>query len=50
MELKRDMYLCRKILLKIEEQYTDMALSNLQLENYNNLQIAYHCKILYKAR
>lgn len=47
--MKRDMDLCRKILFKIEEQYIDTALSNLELENYDNLQIAYHCKILNEA-
>ena len=47
--MKRDMDLCRKILFKIEELYIDTALLNLQLENYDNLQIAYHCKILYEA-
>ena len=49
LSLKRDMDLCRKILFKIEEQYIDTALSNLELENYDNLQIAYHCKILNEA-
>lgn len=44
------MDLCRKILFKIEELYIDTALLNLQLENYDNLQIAYHCKILNEAR
>lgn len=43
------MDLCRKILFKIEELYTDTILLNLQLENYDNLQIAYHCKILNEA-
>lgn len=43
------MDLCRKILFKIEELYIDTALLNLQLENYDNLQIAYHCKILNEA-
>lgn len=47
--MKRDMDLCRKILFKIEEQYTDTALINLELENYDNLKIAYHCKILNEA-
>lgn len=49
LSLKRDMDLCRKILFKIEEQYIDTALSNLELENYDNLQITYHCKILNEA-
>ena len=49
LSLKRDMDLCRKILFKIEEQYIDTALSNLELENYDNFQIAYHCKILNEA-
>lgn len=44
------MDLCKKILFKIEELYIDTALLNLQLENYDNLQIAYHCKILNEAR
>lgn len=43
------MDLCRKILFKIEELYIDTTLLNLQLENYDNLQIAYHCKILNEA-
>ena len=44
--MKKDMDLCRKILFKIEELYIDTALLNFQLEKYDNLQIAYHCKIL----
>ncbi len=47
--MKRDMELCRKILLAIEELYTDTPIYNLKIEGYSIEQIAYHCKILKDA-
>ena len=46
----RDMELCRKILLVIEEQYVDTAIFNLKVEGYSMKKIAYHCKLLYDAK
>lgn len=45
--MKKDMDLCRKILLKIEE--TGTAIYDLSVENYPKEQVAYHCKILHEA-
>ena len=47
--MKRDMELCRKILLAIEELYVDTPIHNLKIEGYSIEQIAYHCKILKNA-
>lgn len=47
--MKRDMELCRKILLSIEDQYMDVALYNLEIPQYSMEQVAYHCQILYEA-
>lgn len=47
--MKRNMDLCRKILLAIEEKYIDTPIYNLKIENYPVEQIAYHCKILHDA-
>lgn len=44
--MKRDMELCRKILFKIEEEYIDSAIMNLEISGYTTEQIAYHCKLL----
>lgn len=43
------MELIRKILLAIEEQYIDVALFDITVEDYNLTTIAYHCKILHDA-
>lgn len=43
--MKRDMDLCRLILLKIEES-TSFA-PNLKIEGYDDDTIAYHCKMMY---
>lgn len=43
------MELIRKILLAIEDQYVDVAISNLNIEGYDSKTVAYHCKILYDA-
>ena len=45
--MKKDMDLCRKLLLKIEE--TGTAIYDLSVENYPKEQVAYHCKILHEA-
>ena len=47
--MKRAMELCRKILFAIEEQYVDVAISNLKIENHSIEQVVYHCKILHEA-
>lgn len=46
--MKRDMELCRKILLEIEEQYVDESLY-LQIDGYTVEAIAYHCRLLHEA-
>jgi hypothetical protein len=48
--MKQDMDLIRKILLKIEEDYVDVALYNLQIEGYDLKTVAYHCKILHEGK
>ena len=48
--MRRDMELCRKILLVIEEQYVDTVIFNLKVEGYCMEKIAYHCKLLYDAK
>jgi len=45
--MKRDMELLRKILIAIEEQSDGTWIDNLQIDGYNDRQIAYHCKLLY---
>ena len=47
--MKRDMDLCRKIMLAIEDRYVDTAVSNLAVNGYSLEQVAYHCKILCEA-
>lgn len=47
--MKRDMDLCRKILLKIEETNTSTAIYDLSIDGYTKEQVAYHCKILHEA-
>lgn len=47
--MKRDMELCRKALLAIEDQYTDSSIVNLEVEGYDMATIAYHCGLLYDA-
>lgn len=47
--MKKDMDLIRKILLKIEEEYVDVALYNISIEGYDSKTIAYHSKILNDA-
>ena len=47
--MKRDMELVRKVLLYIEEQYTDVVLYNIEIKGYDFKTIAYHCKICYEA-
>lgn len=46
--MKRDMDLCRKILLKIEEEFVDVSLY-LEIEGYSAEEIAYHCRIMHEA-
>ena len=47
--MKRDMELVRLILLKIEEEYSSTAISNLNISGYDMETVAYHCKILNEA-
>lgn len=47
--MKRDMELCRKILMYIEDNYIDGVLFNISIEGYSFEQVAYHCKILFDA-
>ena len=47
--MKRDWDLCRKILLKIEDDYIDTAIMNLTIEKYSKEEVAYHCNIMYEA-
>lgn len=47
--MKRDMELCRKILFRIEEEYVDSVIMNLEIGGYTTEQIAYHCKLLDEA-
>lgn len=47
--MKRDWDLCRKILLKIEDDYIDTAIMNLTIEDYSMEKVAYHCNIMYEA-
>lgn len=46
--MKRDMDLCRKILLKIEKINTGTAIYDLPIAGYNK-QVAYHCQMLHEA-
>lgn len=48
--MKRDMDLIRKIMLRIEEEYTSTAIFNLKVDGYTMEQIAVHCKMMYEAR
>lgn len=47
--MKRDWDLCRKILLKIEDDYIDTDIVNLTVEKYSKEEVAYHCNIMYEA-
>ncbi|WP_182336207.1 DUF2513 domain-containing protein [Bifidobacterium pseudocatenulatum] len=47
--MKRDMELVHLILLKIEEEYSSTAISNLNISGYDMETVAYHCKILNEA-
>lgn len=47
--MKRDMDLCRKILLTIEKMHIDSPIVTLRIEGYDTSTIAYHCQILYDA-
>lgn len=44
------MELVRKILLKIEEDYVDVALYDIEIDGYDMKTVAYHCKILNDAK
>ncbi|WP_295155826.1 DUF2513 domain-containing protein [Selenomonas sp. AE3005] len=47
--MKRDMDLCRKILLTVEKMHIDSPIVTLRIEGYDTSTIAYHCQILYDA-
>jgi hypothetical protein len=36
-------------MLRIEDEYTDSALNNLKIEDYDLNTTAYHCKLLWEA-
>lgn len=45
--MKIDIDLCRKILIYIEKQYTEIE--NLEIDGYSMEEVAFHCKILKEA-
>jgi len=47
--MKRDMEVIRKVLLAIEEQFEDVAIYNLKVDDLGMKTIAYHCNLLYDA-
>ena len=47
--MKRDMDLCRKILVSVEEQATGNNVCYLQFEGYDKKKIEYHCNQLVRA-
>jgi hypothetical protein len=47
--MKRDMELIRKILLAIEAKYINVAIYNIEVEDFDFETIAYHCKIIHDA-
>lgn len=47
--MKRDMDLVREILLKIEEEHMYTTITNLKIDGYDMVTVAYHCKIMYEA-
>lgn len=47
--MKLDYDVLRGVMLKIEEEYVDVALYNLKVNDYDLKTIAYHCKILYEG-
>ncbi|WP_261987951.1 DUF2513 domain-containing protein [Streptococcus dysgalactiae] len=48
-DMKRNMELCRLVLLEIEKKYRSISLHNLAIENYDKDVVAYHCKLLFEA-
>ena len=47
--MERDMELVRKILFKIENEYVEHEILNLEIEGYDLKTVAYHCEILCEA-
>lgn len=45
--MKRDLFLIKKILLQIEEEYINTTIFNLKIEGYTMQQVANHCELLY---
>jgi len=46
--MKRDMELCRKILLAVEEQCNGDAIEDLAIDGYTHTQVGEHCKMMYE--
>jgi hypothetical protein len=49
LQMKMDYDVLRDVMLKIEEEYVDVALYNIEVKDYDMKTIAYHCKLLYEA-
>ena len=47
--MKRDMDIIRKVLLAVEEQYVDVAIHDLKVDDADRKTLAYHCKILHEG-
>ena len=47
--MKRDMDLIRAILLRVEEEYGGISITNLSIEGNSLEEVAVHCKMLEDA-
>lgn len=46
--MKRDMELIRKIMFKIESDYTGESLRSPEIEGYDKVTVAEHCRLMYE--
>ena len=46
--MKRDMELIRKIMFKIESDYTGEPLRSPEIEGYDKVTVAEHCRLMYE--
>lgn len=46
--MKRDMELIRKIMFKIEGDYTGESLRSPEIEGYDKVTVAEHCRLMYE--
>ena len=46
--MKRDLQLIKKILQKIEEDFVNVALFNIEIDSYDRITVCNHCKMLYQ--